>query len=263
LSGIAARLRGLRTGWIDLVTWLRTRVLPLPRRGLLYLAARWYAFVAWFNGRRLDENTILLVFAVAVGVAGALGVVIFFKAIDLFFLLLYRLPAAHLGGFDHPYYRPILTAAGFAAAAWVARRFAQGEDGPNVPYVQLAVARRGGNVPTGAGVAHAAASALTLGSGGSAGSEGPTAVLGATFGSALARAFRFTPEESLLEAMRRMGVRGSGSLPVVDGAGHLRGLVTRAHIMAVYVRRLAGVPGPPGGPRAGTPDPGPLVPPAH
>ena len=36
-----------------------------------------------------------------------------------------------------------------------------------------------------------------------------------------------------------MGVRGSGSLPVVDGTGHLRGLITRAHILAVYERQLA------------------------
>jgi CIC family chloride channel protein len=48
-----------------------------------------------------------------------------------------------------------------------------------------------------------------------------------------------TPEESLLEATHRMGVRGSGSIPVVDSTGHVRGLVTRAHVLAVYERTLA------------------------
>ncbi len=175
------------------------------------LRRAWTEFVAWFNARRLDENTILLVFSLAVGVAGALGVVVFFKLIDLFFFLLYRLPVEHIRRIDYPIYRPVVTAAGLALAAWVARRFAGGEDGPNVPYVQLAVARRGGDVPTTAGTAHAAASAITLGSGGSAGSEGPTAVLGATFGSALGKAFRF-------DAKRVKVLTGAGAAAGISAA---------------------------------------------
>ncbi len=175
------------------------------------LRAAWNEFVAWFNARRLDENTILLVFSLAVGVAGALGVVVFFKLIDFFFYLLYRLPVEHIRGIDYPIYRPIITAAGFALAAWFARRFAGGEEGPNVPYVQLAVARRGGDVPIVPGTAHAAASAITLGSGGSAGSEGPTAVLGATFGSALGKAFRF-------DANRVKVLTGAGAAAGISAA---------------------------------------------
>ncbi|HEX9105823.1 MAG TPA: chloride channel protein, partial [Longimicrobiales bacterium] len=175
------------------------------------LRVAWAAFVAWFNARRLDENTILLVFALAVGVAGALGVVVFFKLIDLAFVVLYSWPVRYIRGIDFPIYRPVVTAVGFAIAAWLARRFAGGEDGPKVPYVQLAVARRGGEVPTLAGTAHAAASAITLGSGGSAGSEGPTAVLGATFGSALGRAFRF-------DANRIKVLTGAGAAAGISAA---------------------------------------------
>jgi CIC family chloride channel protein len=48
------------------------------------------------------------------------------------------------------------------------------------------------------------------------------------------------PDDSLREAIRRMGIRGSGALPVADPeGGRLIGMVTRAHILAVYERALA------------------------
>jgi hypothetical protein len=38
-----------------------------------------------------------------------------------------------------------------------------------------------------------------------------------------------------------MGVRGAPSIPVVDHAtGHLLGLVSRAHVLALYERAVAG-----------------------
>ncbi len=49
------------------------------------------------------------------------------------------------------------------------------------------------------------------------------------------------PGDSLLDAIRRMGLRGVPSIPVVDQAtGHLLGLVSRAHILALYERTVAG-----------------------
>jgi chloride channel protein, CIC family len=46
--------------------------------------------------------------------------------------------------------------------------------------------------------------------------------------------------DSLLDVVRRMGVRGAPSLPVVDGEGHLLGLIARSHVLSVYERRVAG-----------------------
>jgi CIC family chloride channel protein len=63
----------------------------------------------------------------------------------------------------------------------------------NVPDIQHAVVRRGGDVPMRPALARTLASAITIGAGGSAGSEGPVVVLGAAIGSWLGRAFRFTP----------------------------------------------------------------------
>jgi len=53
-------------------------------------------------------------------------------------------------------------------------------------------------------------------------------------------------DDTLLEAMRRLGVRGASELPVVDARGRrVIGIVSRSHILAAYERALTG-----GSPRA-------------
>lgn len=52
-----------------------------------------------------------------------------------------------------------------------------------------------------------------------------------------------SPDNTLLQATRRMGVRGSDTLPVVDpGSGRLLGTVSRAHVLAAYQRSVAREP---------------------
>ncbi|HZS60506.1 MAG TPA: chloride channel protein [Gemmatimonadaceae bacterium] len=151
-------------------------------------------FVEWFNQRQLSEHTILLGFAVIIGVLSALGVVGFYRAIDLSYLVFYRSTAGILSTIGALLYRPLITGAGLFVAWWIMRRLGQGHDGVNVPDVQIAVAKRGGVVPSRVAVARTLASAVTIGSGASAGSEGPVVVLGAAIGSGLGRVFQFTAE---------------------------------------------------------------------
>ncbi|MBX6362900.1 MAG: chloride channel protein [Gemmatimonadetes bacterium] len=176
----------------------------------------WAVAVERFNRLQLDENTILLGFALAVGIAGALAVVVFFKLIDVAYFVLYRWPVTFVPWLAVPYYRPILTGAGFALAWYLVRRVGGTPEAMNVPYVQLAVARRGGDVPTRPGLVQAAASAVTLGGGGSAGSEGPVAVLGATVGGFLGRMFRFDPNriKILVGAGAAAGISASFNAPI-------------------------------------------------
>lgn len=152
----------------------------------------WHDAVDWFNGLELSENTILLAFAVVIGLAGSLGVVGFYKLIDLAHTVFFEWPESVLPSLGRLAYRPILTGIGGVAAWWTMRRFGSGHDGLTVPDVQLAVVRRQGEIPTRPALARTAASAITIGSGGSAGSEGPVAVFGAMVGSRLGRAFRFS-----------------------------------------------------------------------
>jgi chloride channel protein, CIC family len=151
-------------------------------------------FVRWFNERELSEHTILLGFAVIIGVLSALGVVAFYRAIDLSYLAFYTSTAGVMTRIGALLYRPLITGAGLFVAWWIMRRLGQGHDGVNVPDVQIAVVKRGGVVPGRIAAARTAASAVTIGSGASAGSEGPVVVLGAAIGSALGRAFQFTGE---------------------------------------------------------------------
>jgi CIC family chloride channel protein len=51
------------------------------------------------------------------------------------------------------------------------------------------------------------------------------------------------PRDSLLAAVRRMGVRGSASLPVVDPrTGRLLGILARSHVLSVYEGTVAAQP---------------------
>ncbi|HEX6939973.1 MAG TPA: chloride channel protein [Longimicrobiales bacterium] len=151
----------------------------------------WQRVIDEFNALGLSENAILIAFAVAIGVAGALGVVAFYRLIDLAHHALFVWPGERLGRSGLPLYRPLLTAAAFALAWWLMKSLGRGHQGLNVPDVQLAIARRGGIIPARPALVRTAASAVTLGGGGSAGSEGPVAVLGSAIGSLLGRAFRF------------------------------------------------------------------------
>ena len=178
------------------------------------LQRAWRAFIVWFDRRELSENSILLGFAVVIGVGAALGVVLFYRLIDLAYFLLIEWPS---GWIDIvPFWRPLLTAGGLALAFWVMRRFGRGNEGLNVPDVQLAVARRGGFLPFRPVLARTAASAITLGSGGSAGSEGPVAVLGSALGSVLGRVFRFNPERIrvLVAAGAAAGISAAFNAPL-------------------------------------------------
>ncbi|HUX33993.1 MAG TPA: chloride channel protein [Gemmatimonadaceae bacterium] len=153
----------------------------------------WDEFVNWFNAREFSENWVLLGFAAAIGILSALGVVAFYRGIDLAFDVFYKWPSRYIPQVTVNAYRPVITGLGFVAAYWIMHRLGQGNDGMNVPDVQLAVVKRGGFIPTRPALARTVASAVTIGSGGSAGSEGPVVVLGALIGSWLGRRFRFEP----------------------------------------------------------------------
>ena len=176
----------------------------------------WERFADWFNGLHLDENTILLAFAVAIGIAGALGVVAFYRLIDLAYYVLYLLPALYLTQWGIIAYRPLLTGAGL----WISWMIMQGPgrryDGMNIPDVRRAVAREGGRIPAQPALARTAASAVTLGAGGAAGSEGPVAVLGAAMASFLGRALRFDPDRTkiLVAAGAAAGISAAFNAPL-------------------------------------------------
>ena len=121
----------------------------------------------------MSENAILLGFGVAIGVAGAFGVVAIYELIDFAFGVFYRWPATFIFRTAFLAYRPLITAAGFVTAWWIMRRLGRAP-GTRRPRH----ATRGGPARRKCRPCRRspdAASAITIGSGGSAGSEGPVA----------------------------------------------------------------------------------------
>jgi len=176
----------------------------------------WDDVVDWFNSLEFSENSILLGFAVVIGLAAALGVIGFYKLIDLAHEVFFVWPSSFLPELGQLAYRPILTGVGAVAAWYTMRRFAPGFTGLTIPDVQLSVVRRGGKISTHAALARTAASAITIGSGGSAGSEGPIAVFGAAVGSRLGRAFRFSGSRTgiLVGAGAAAGISAAFNAPL-------------------------------------------------
>ena len=146
----------------------------------------------WTERRDWDEGATLMVFGALIGAVSGLAVVGFYRLIDLSHFLLIQLPESHLPIVGQALYAPLLTGFGLWAAWFVVRRTGISE-GQNVPDVQLAIAKRDGVIRSGPVAVRTIASAITLGSGGSAGSEGPVATLSATLGSAIGRRLQFQP----------------------------------------------------------------------
>ena len=188
----------------------------VARRAVVRTVGVWDRFADWFNRLGLSENAILLGFAGVIGVGSGLGVVAFYQLIDLAYWLLYLTPAVYLTQSGVLAYRPLLTGLGLVVAWVVMRGPGRGHEGLNIPDVQRAVAREGGRIPYRPALARTAASAITLGSGGAAGSEGPVAVLGATVGSFLGRAFRSDPARTkvLVAAGAAAGISAAFNAPL-------------------------------------------------
>lgn len=188
----------------------------LARWGKALVARPWRHALSWGERYALDEQTILIVFALMAGLVSALGTVLFYSALDGAYALFFRWMS-----YDGPFlprllYRPLATAGAIAAAAWIWRHFGRGEDGLTVPDVQLAVVRRGGRLSLSKALARTLASVVTIGGGGSAGSEGPVAVLGAALGSRLSRVFRFSEARSrvLVAAGAAAGISAAFNAPL-------------------------------------------------
>lgn len=133
-----------------------------------------------------------MILALGIGAASALGVVAFYRLIDLAYAVLVTSIGARLDPVAFAFYRPLVTAVALWLA-WAIVKWTRLPEGQTVPDVQLAVAKRGGIVPFRPVVFRTLAAVVTLAGGGSAGSEGPTAVLGSAIGSATGRALRFQP----------------------------------------------------------------------
>ncbi len=137
-----------------------------------------------------DTEASLLALAVPIGILTALGVLGFYRGVAFAHAALLVAPATVLPELGLLALRPVVTSAALYLASWTVRVPGRGVDGLNVPDVMAAVHLRRGRIPPRPAVARTIASAITIGGGGSAGSEGPVVVVGAALASWLGRMFR-------------------------------------------------------------------------
>ncbi len=138
---------------------------------------------------------IVLVLAVVVGAGAGVGSIVFRWCIQAFTRLLsgHSDYAASPGAANPhvpwlgPYFVLLAPVVGGLLYGPLVNRFAKEARGHGVPEVMLAVAQRGGRISPKVAVVKTLASALTIGSGGSVGREGPIVQIGSALGSTLGR----------------------------------------------------------------------------
>lgn len=141
-----------------------------------------------------------LILGISIGVIAGLGAVLFYLALDyagrflLGFLGGYDIPepvgdGGNPGseGFDRPWAIPLVTFGGALVSAWLVARFAPEAEGHGTDSAIEAVHSDPRAIRGRAIVVKTITSAVTIGSGGSGGREGPAAQISAGFGSLLTR----------------------------------------------------------------------------
>lgn len=140
------------------------------------------------------ETAIVLMTSIVVGISTGLGAVAFIWLIDQFKWLFFGIVQSGLSLWLGGLAVILIPALGGLVAGPLINRFAREAKGHGVPEVMQAIALRGGRIRAQVVVVKALASAACLGSGGSAGREGPIVQIGATLGSVTGQVFRLSDD---------------------------------------------------------------------
>jgi len=142
---------------------------------------------------RTSEMTRGIILIILIGLASGLGAVLFRWMVSSFTTLFFE-GGETAFGFLGKYYVIILPAIGGLIVGLLVYFLAREAKGHGVPEVMLAVNSHGGRIRARVAVVKALASAICIGSGGSAGREGPIIQIGSTIGSTVGQWFRL-PED--------------------------------------------------------------------
>ncbi|MCP4706842.1 MAG: chloride channel protein [candidate division Zixibacteria bacterium] len=143
---------------------------------------------------KFSETQILITMSIVVGAGTAFGAIAFIKLIEycreLFFGYSEKVMTTLVGSFD--YWTPLIPMVGALIVGPIVYKFASEARGHGVPEVMDAVARKGGIIRPRVAIAKTVASAICIGSGGSAGREGPIVQIGSAIGSGIGQLFKMS-----------------------------------------------------------------------
>ncbi|MEM9082187.1 MAG: chloride channel protein [Planctomycetota bacterium] len=161
--------------------------------------------------RLLGQDWYFIGLGAAIGLVTALGAIGFIELLHA---------AEHL--MEHTYHAipwwtlPLFPMVGALIAGLIIHYFAREAKGHGVPEVIDSVYRKGGQIRPQVAVAKALASVATIGSGGSAGAEGPIVQIGSALGSGIARLFRIPRDQvsTLLGCGAAAGIASVFNAPI-------------------------------------------------
>jgi CIC family chloride channel protein len=179
-----------------------------------------------------------LILGVSIGVIAGLGAVVFYLALKYAGEYLlgdlggYRPPTAAAEGgergstgFDRAWAIPLITFSGALVSAFIVAKFAPEAEGHGTDSAIEAVHTDPRSIRARAVLVKMVSSALTIGSGGSAGREGPTAQISAGFGSLLARRLNLSDTDG----------RVAVSLGIGSGIGAIFGAPLGGAVLAASI----------------------------
>jgi CIC family chloride channel protein len=141
---------------------------------------------------KMTESLFMLAVAVVVGAIGGLGAVLFRKLIEMFERLFHHVGIKDLSAQELKPYLILFVCflAVLFICRYVSQKYAPSAAGHGIPEIIEAVNSRGGVIKGRVGVIKTLLSALTIGVGGSCGSEGPIALIGASIASKVGGFFK-------------------------------------------------------------------------
>lgn len=162
-----------------------------------------------------SETAVMMTFAVVVGTGAGLGTIAFVWMIARFDSLFFH-HGSQLLSFMGGYYVIILPALGGLLVGPVVYYIAPEAKGHGVPEVMTAVATRGGRIRPVVVLAKAVCSAITIGSGGSVGREGPIVQIGAALGSTIGQYFKLNDRRiiTLVASGAAAGIAATFNAPI-------------------------------------------------
>lgn len=154
---------------------------------------------------RIPEPTLMLIYAALIGVGAGYGAVVFRKLIELATYLGYGISQTELASY-HGFRVFFVPAAGGLLVGLLIFFFAREAKGHGVPEVMFAITENKGILRPRVVIVKALASALSIGSGGSVGREGPIVQIGSAWGSTFGRFLGV--QESHLKTLVACGAAG-------------------------------------------------------
>lgn len=165
-----------------------------------------------------SEQTFMIVMAIIIGIVGGYGAILFRNLISLFQLLFFGSWSLNLNYLTElPWYiKIIVPTTGGLIIGIIIFFFAREAKGPGVSEVMKSMILRGGAIRPRVVFAKIIASAITIGTGGSVGREGPIVQIGAAAGSSLGQIIRVRGSQlrTLVACGAAAGIAGTFNAPI-------------------------------------------------